>query len=158
MRPTFERRFACPPKQITQRLRARLERNDVPYRGDFYPNHIIVSLPPEEEHFWSPQLSLDLQATNAGTVVRGIYAPRPSVWTMFMAMYAFAVFGGVIGVVFGSSQWTLGMEPTGLWAIPGAMALSAFTYGLALVGQWLSRDQIEALRAFTDRALDACMV
>jgi hypothetical protein len=50
------------------------------------------------------------------------------------------------------------MEPTGLWAIPGAMALSAFTYGLALVGQWLSRDQIEALRAFTDRALDACMV
>jgi hypothetical protein len=158
MRPTFERHFACPPKQITQRLRATLTRESVPYRGDFYANHIVVSVPTDDEHFWSPQLSLDLQATESGTVVRGIYAPRPSVWTMFMAMYAFAGFGGVIGMVFGSSQWSLGMEATALWAVPGALVMATLTYGLALVGQWLSRDQIRDLRTFTERSLDACMV
>lgn len=156
MRPTFERQFNCPPKQITQRLRTAFEHPDVTYRSDFYPHHIVVSVPSEEEHFWSPQLSLDLESTSEGTTVRGIYAPRPSVWTMFMAMYAFAAFGGTIGLVFGSSQWSLGMDATGLWALPGAAVLAACTYGLALVGQWLSRDQIDALRSFTDEALDAC--
>lgn len=156
MRPTFERQFACPPKQISQRLRTAFQQPDVTYRSAFYPNHIVVSVPADEEHFWSPQLSLDLEATANGTIVRGIYAPRPSVWTMFMAMYAFAAFGGIIGLVFGSSQWSLGMDATALWALPGAVLLAAFTYGLALVGQWLSRDQITALRSFTETALDTC--
>ena len=154
MRPTFERQFACPPKHVSQRLRTALKQSDVAYRSDFYTNHIVVSMPPGEEHFWSPQLSLDLEATASGTTVRGIYAPRPSVWTMFMAMYAFAAFGGTIGLVFGSSQWSLGMDATALWALPAALSLAAFTYGLALVGQWLSRDQIAALRSFTEAALD----
>lgn len=157
MRPRFDRHVSCRPAQAQRRLKRYVEQSDAGYYGAFYTNHAVLNVPDDEEHFWSPQLSLDLESQpDGGTRIRGVYGPRPSVWTMFMAMYAFALFGGLIGVTFGVSQMSIGMSATGFLAAPVAVALAMFTYGLALVGQYLSRDQIRDLRAFVDEALNAC--
>jgi hypothetical protein len=75
---------------------------------------------------------------------------------MFMALYAMVGFGGLIGVFFGISQWSLQMHPYGLWAGPGAVVLAGGVYSLALFGQWLSQDQIAALQSFAEGALRSC--
>ena len=150
----FERHLACSPNEAEDMIQAYVESTNDGYSGSFYDKHVTISVPPEEEWFWSPQLSLDLQSHNGGTRVRGVYGPRPSVWTMFMAMYAIAGFTGFIGGIVGLTQWSLGMDAMWLWSIPAAVVLAVFTYALALVGQWLSRDQIDALQAYTERALN----
>ena len=156
MRPTFHRFVDCPPSVAQRRLRRYVERSESGYDGKFYPNHAILSVPPREEKFWSPQLSIDFESQNGGTLIRGLYSPRPSVWTMFMAMYAIVGFGGLIGVFFGASQWSLGMNAYGLWSAPVSLVLAGGVYLLARMGQWLSRDQISALRSFAEGALQSC--
>lgn len=154
MRPTFERHLSCSPDAAVEALQGHVEQSDDGYSGAFYDKHVIINVPRDDAWFWSPQLSLDLQSTNGGTRLRGVYGPRPSVWTMFMAMYAIAAFVGFIGGIVGLTQLSIDMSATALWAVPAAVTLAVFTYALALVGQWLSRDQIDALQAYAERALD----
>jgi hypothetical protein len=156
MRPSFERFVAASPAVVQRHFRNFVAASGRGYAGQFYPNHIIINVPPSQAHFWSPQLSLDLESRDGGTLIRGLYSPRPSVWTMFMALYAMVGFGGLIGLFFGVSQWSLGMNAYGLWSGPAAAVLGGCVYSLALVGQWLSQDQIAALQSFAEGALRAC--
>ena len=48
-------------------------------------NHVFIRLPKHKQHFWSPQLDLDISSFEPGkTVLRGLFGPKPAVWTMFM--------------------------------------------------------------------------
>ena len=155
MRPTFERYLSCSPSEAVDVLETHLEATaERGYTGEFYTNHALINVPEDEQWFWSPQLTLDFEAENGGTRIRGMYGPGPSVWTMFMAMYAIAAFVGSLGLLVGLTQWSINMTATGLWAVPASGALAAFTYGLALAGQALSRDQMDDLRAYASEALN----
>lgn len=156
MRPQFKRHLPCSPAAAQRTLKRHVDQAEGRVQGDFYSNHAVLCVPPAEEHFWSPQLSIDFASTDAGTDVRGLFGPRPSVWTMFMASYAFAAFGGTIGITFGLAQWSLGMAAPALWAGPAAAVMAAATYGLALLGRALSRDQVETLRTVADAAWADC--
>lgn len=155
MRPAFERHLSCSPNAAVEALQTHVEQSDDGYHGAFYDKHVVINVPDDEAWFWSPQLSLDLQPENGGTHLRGVYGPRPSVWTMFMAMYALAAFAAFLGGVVGGTQWSLGMDAPWLWSIPAGIVLALTTYALALVGQWLSRDQLDALYEYTEQALAA---
>jgi len=156
MRPSFERFVPVEPAMVQRNFRETVAASNRGYVGQFYPNHIIINVPPSQSHFWSPQLSLDLESRDGGTLIRGLYSPRPSVWTMYMALYAIVGFSGLIGLFFGVSQWSLGMNAYALWSGPAAAVLGGCVYSLSLVGQWLSQDQIAALQSFAQSALRSC--
>ena len=155
MRPAFERHLSCSPHTAVAALQAHVESSDDGYHGSFYDKHVVINVPDDEAWFWSPQLSLDLQPEDGGTHLRGVYGPRPSVWTMFMAMYAIAAFVAFMGGLVGLTQWSLDMDAPVLWSIPAGAGLAVGTYALALIGQWLSRDQLDALYHYTEEALVA---
>lgn len=156
MRPRFEADLACPPAAALQQLRARLDAPDAPCHGAFYGAHVVLTVPPQAQHYWSPQLSLDVERRDGRTHLHGLFAPRPAVWTLFVALYAMAGFGGLVGVLFGLSQWGLDQPAHALWAVPAALVLAGVAYGLALVGQRLGASQMRLLRTFLDDALADC--
>lgn len=156
IRPQFQSVVSCPPARTMRHLKRELIQQNAPCTGTFYDRHAILSMPGEEQHFWSPQLSLDFDSHTDGTLVRGLFAPKPSVWTMYVAAYAFLGFGGLIGLIFGTSQMSLGMEANALWSVPFAAVLAVMVYGTAWVGQRLSREQMATMRAFLDKTLDDC--
>lgn len=48
-------------------------------------NHVFIKLPKDKQHFWSPQLDLEISGFEPGkSVLRGLFGPKPAVWTMFM--------------------------------------------------------------------------
>lgn len=154
LRPRFERSLSCSTREATQRLRAAIAAPDCPCRGREYGGHFILRVPESERHFWSPQLSLDVEgAPGGGTVLRGLFGPHPSIWTFFVAAYALAGFSAVIGLLFGFSQWSLGQPPHALWAVPAAMLFAGLTYGVGLIGRRLGYAQVLQLRDVVDRAL-----
>ena len=68
----------------------------VVHRSD---DHVFIKIPKEKQHFWSPQLDLEIfQFEGEKTEVRGLFGPKPSVWTLFMFLH-FAVIG--LGLVIG---------------------------------------------------------
>lgn len=57
-------------------------------RGVIVDHHIFISVPKKEEHFWSPQLHLEIvEKDNNTTEIKGLFGPKPQVWTFFMFIH-----------------------------------------------------------------------
>ncbi len=70
-----------------------------------------------------------------------------------MALFFFIGMLGLTGLVWGLAQLTLGGPIWGIWAAPVSIALIAFIYGAAFIGQGLSGGEMYQLRAFVEEAL-----
>jgi hypothetical protein len=108
-----------------------------------------------EHHFWSPELRARVESTDAGSHVVGRFGPRPSVWTMFMVIYAHLVFIAIAGGCYAMAQLALGRSPTAGWAIPAALVLAALVHLVARVGQRLGSDEMHDIRDFLTAALES---
>ncbi len=50
--------------------------------------HIFLDILNKDNHFWSPHLHLELEeATEKITKVKGLFGPKPQVWTFFMFLH-----------------------------------------------------------------------
>ena len=70
-------------------------------RGKVVGDHIIIDVSKTDEHFWSPQLQLELEEGTEGLLIKGLYGPKPQLWTLFMFIHfgvalAFAVFATML--------------------------------------------------------------
>jgi hypothetical protein len=100
-------------------------------------------------------LSVEVEAQENGTLIRGLLGPRPVVWTLFASFYAFALFAGLVGLIWGLSQWSLGITPFALWIVPVAILLIIIAYGIAYTGQKLGYEQMLLLRGFLDKSIES---
>lgn len=67
-------------------------------------DHVFIRLPKSKQHFWSPQLHLEINKKDDNTsFLNGLYGPNPTVWTMFMFLH-FLVAG--LFIVFGIWAYT----------------------------------------------------
>ncbi|WP_282040765.1 GTP-binding protein [Winogradskyella flava] len=76
-------------------------------------DHIFIKIPKEKQHFWSPQLHLEINDDYDKkdiSKIYGLFGPNPTVWTMFMFMH-FAVAGLFIGFsIWVYVNWSLGND------------------------------------------------
>lgn len=155
IRPSFKLVVPYRPDEAVERIRRQVKNNEGKVVSTVMSKYIILSIPPEKEHFWSPRLTLEVDEHEKGAVVRGLFGPRPSVWTMFAGFYFSVIILGTVGLIFGLVQWSLKMAPYGLWAVPAAVILLAVAYGVALSGQNLGLAQMHLLRSILDKALNS---
>ncbi len=71
-------------------------------------DHVFIRLPKHHQHFWSPQLHLEINETDAKTsMLHGLFGPNPTVWTLFMFLH-FLVAGLFIAFgIWTYTNWTL---------------------------------------------------
>ena len=153
MRPRFEMVVPEPPAQTLQRLHDVLRRADGPCTGSILGRHVRLRIREEHRHFWTPQLDVEVEAREDGSLVRGLFGPHPDIWTFFIATYAVMTFCGITGLIFGLVQWSLGWTPWALWSVPIAVLMIGSVYGVALIGQRLGHDQMVQLRAFLNQSI-----
>jgi len=154
LRPRFE--FVAPytPDEATERLRAALAEQEAPCRGRVFPDHAVLYVLHAEERVWSPFLSLDIGRHPGGTLVRGLFGPKPAVWSLFVAAYAACLFGALGALGFAYAQWTLEQSLWALGLLPITAVGALVTYGFARYGQHQGQDQMNRLRGFLDGSLD----
>lgn len=67
-------------------------------RGKVVGDHVVIDVSQKEEHFWSPQLQLELEnLEDQSLLIKGLFGPKPQLWTLFMFIHfgvalAFAIF------------------------------------------------------------------
>ncbi|MEQ6123579.1 GTP-binding protein [Pseudotenacibaculum sp. MALMAid0570] len=49
--------------------------------------HVFIDVIKEESHFWSPQLHLEVIEEEGVTKLKGLFGPKPQVWTFFMFIH-----------------------------------------------------------------------
>ncbi|MFC2123270.1 hypothetical protein ACFLU5_00545 [Bacteroidota bacterium] len=153
IRPRFIQTSNENPEEIYNRFKIRLTEEDSPITGIAIPEHIILKIPPDQKHYWSPQLSLSLEKKNGVTLIRGLYGPNPNVWATFFFGYAalgiIALFTSMIGL----SQWFLGLEAYSLWAIPVCLLIALILYLIAQAGQKVGAQQMYELHHFYEKII-----
>lgn len=154
IRPRFQRQHAASAEQVVQQLSHALEKSNTGIEGSVMDYHVVLRIPIEKQHYWSPQLSLTVeQDGEEGTLIRGLYGPRPSVWLMFVFLYSSLGTISLFVAITGFSQLSLGMPAPALWALPIAAAIAIVLFLFAKAGERLGKEEMHRLRNFMDTAL-----
>ena len=119
----------------------------------FRQPHMEILFKPKHRKYWSPRLSLEFEAEEEGTAIRGLIAPQPGIWTMFMAGYFSMIFLAFVGVTLGYSQWSLNQAAWGFYVMWAALGGTLILYIMSLLGQRLALEQTIYLRSFLQESL-----
>ena len=119
-------------------------------------DHVFIKIPKSEQHFWSPQLHLEImEIEKEKCTVFGLFGPNPTVWTMFM-FFHFIVAGLFIGFgIWAYSNWSLEND----FAIQLFIALMMIVVWFALyfggrIGKATGKEQMYLLNDFMNETLN----
>jgi hypothetical protein len=149
VRPRFEIELAGEADDLMDRLRTHLPRCPN-CTGMSVGRHAELFVPEADRRLWSPWLSVTAEDDREGVVLRGRFAPHPSIWTLYL-FAAFALgFSLLVGATWGYAQWATESTPWALISVPLVAILGGALYLVSLVGQRLGADQMIQLRAALD--------
>ncbi len=155
LRPRFKHESLSSPETIVQQVAEALQKADAPCAGTTLPGFVVLNILPNQQHFWSPQLSLSIEKDEESgrTHIRGLYGPNPTIWAIIAFGYgALAVLFFFISII-GFSALTLGNEAPILWVLPLLVGLAVALYFVAQVGQKLGVEQTFMLHQFYEEVI-----
>lgn len=138
--------------ELLDRLKNNL-RDQYKIEGKVLPNFATIFPIKEEQHFWSPQLSIVVEEAETGTLIRGLYGPKPSVWTMFIFIYSFIGFITMIIGLIGLSFISLDKDASILWLVPVLILIFLSLYLVAYLGQKFGHKQMIYLHHFMEECM-----
>ena len=115
---------------------------------------IKLRIAPKDNHYWSPELSLMLEPHEKGTLIRGLYSPKSSVWTMFAFAYGTIsiLLAGLL--VWGGVVWQMNDDPSLLaMGVPSLLGAGIVVYMIAQFGQKIGAEQMFTLHHFFEDAI-----
>ncbi|WP_428236963.1 hypothetical protein [Gracilimonas sp.] len=153
IRPRIRVQTTMSSEDIHRRIRTLLNSDNAACEGQTTKGFATIYPPQREQHFWSPQLTITVEENEDGNLVRGLYGPKPSVWTMFVFFYSAIGFATMIILMVGLSLWSLGNPATILWLVPVLLLLFLSLYLVAYFGQKLGHKQMGNIHRFIEECL-----
>ena len=114
-------------------------------------DHVFIKIRKENQHFWSPQLHLEInknESDNSSTIY-GLFGPNPTVWTMFMFLH-FVVVGLFLGFgIWAYTNWSLDTDYAVQLFVTLLMVVIWFVlYFGGRIGKRTGMDQMHELHHF----------
>ena len=112
LKPRFSIELQENKKTVLDHFNEAFDHAQISLRGKVVGDHVIIDVASSAEHIWSPQLQLELEEQEDGTLVKGLFGPKPQLWTLFMFIHfgvalAFAIFATML-----YTDWSLGQDYT----------------------------------------------
>lgn len=120
-------------------------------------DHVFIKLPKAQQHFWSPQLHLEINdLENNKSQLYGLFGPNPTVWTLFMFLH-FIVAGFFIAFcIWAYSNYALKVDyQLQVWGIVGTTLLWFILYFAGRMSKTSNQTEMTALYTFMSSVLDA---
>lgn len=87
LRPRFSINCTRKNTDVLETVLFSLKNTPHQYKTRISNNHIFVDIPAKDAHFWSPQLQFQIVEENGQTKIKGLFGPKPQVWTFFMFVH-----------------------------------------------------------------------
>ncbi|MCF6297495.1 MAG: GTP-binding protein [Flavobacteriaceae bacterium] len=108
LKPRFKMELDESQEEILEKFKANINAKNCKYSSRISGNHIFLDVPKAEEHFWSPQLQIEVvKGEDKKTIVKGILGPKPQVWTLFMFLHFIVAITFVVFFVVFYVNWSL---------------------------------------------------
>lgn len=149
LKPRFKMSFDENEDDILNKFKENLQSNNCKYCSKIVDHHVVIDVPIEEDHFWSPQLHVEIEKEEDQTIVKGVLGPKPGVWTLFIFLhFAVAIAFFVFFVMF-YSKWTLKQDYNFSMIMSILMPiLSVVLYFIGQLGKKFGYDQMVELHDF----------
>jgi len=156
LRPRFKMDFKESQQNLISKFESNLKDGDCKYCSKIVDGHIVIDVPVAENHFWSPQLNIEIEKIEEGkTIVKGLFGPKPQVWTLFM-FFHFAVAVAFIGFsVMAYVQWSL--KTDFMFALSMVIGLPVIWIVMYFLGRWgksTGHKQMDDLYKFMMKTLE----
>jgi len=152
LRPRVNAFLAMDPQVVEEQINERLAAPGAKAAGHISHGFGRIQLR-HDQQYWSPELTLRIEAEDGGSRISGLMGPRAEVWTLFVFCYAVLGLTTLIILLIGLSNWSLGQPADILWGVPlGVLAFSSL-YFVAYTGQKWSRLQMRELLNFCEQAV-----
>ena len=118
-------------------------------------DHDFIRLPKEKQHFWSPQLHLEInEVDDNSSLLHGLFGPNPTVWTLFMFLHFFVA---VVFIGFGAwayANWSLESSYGIQIGVMVLMVVLWFVlYFAGRMGKSTGKDEMHLLHNFMNKTL-----
>ena len=110
LKPRFKLKYDTSVESILDEFRTNLALKDCKYKSQIVDHHIVIDVPVVEEHFWSPQLHVEVEKEDNLTIVKGILGPKPKIWTFFMFLHFMVAIAFFVFFVIFYSKWSLDQD------------------------------------------------
>jgi len=146
LRPRFTIDIDEQSESIIHKFEKALKENNK-YPSTFSDGHIIIDVPKKDEHFWSPQLNLEVVALDENkSLLKGLFGPKPQVWTLFMFIHFVVGFAFLIFSVLFYVRWSLNESfVLPLFMLIFLPILWAVLYFLGRIGKSTGHSQMDEL-------------
>lgn len=150
LKPRFQIDFEMNANILVSRVEEQLK-EEKKYRTKIVDHHVIVDVPEKDEHFWSPQLHVEVESIDKNSSkLKGLFGPKPGVWSLFMFIHfgvatAFIIFG-----IIAYSNWSLQKDfffPVVMLVVLPIIWITL--YFLGRLGKSTGQKQMDELKKFT---------
>ncbi|TLP74377.1 GTP-binding protein [Maribacter sp. ACAM166] len=152
LRPRFQLKLE---KTKESALNAFKNIDQPPFIIKILDDHVFITFNQKQIHFWSPQLQLEINEEDNGSIVFGLFGPSPTLWTFFMFLhFGVATIFIILGVwAYSSSALN---RPYGLQLalMVGMVILWIVLYTLGRYGRKKGKPQMNSLYIFMRKILD----
>lgn len=152
IRPRFQKKVAITVEELKEEIKTELGKTKECI-GSFSNHMAIIKLPFNEQHYWSPQLSLILDEKEGYTEIRGLYGPNPSIWVMFAFGYGALAVVGLFHLIIGFSMWQMGKGYSVLSFLIVEVSFAILLYIAAQMGQKKGASQLYRLHFFFEKVI-----
>ena len=156
LRPRFSLDLNAAKNQVLEAFEES-KKNQNAIKINILDAHVFLKIHSAEQHFWSPQLHLEvLETTQTCCTVKGLFGPSPTVWTLFM-FFHFVTGSLFLGFgVWTYSSWSLGtrfIAPLLLMFLMVVVWISLYLSGR--LGKQKGHTQMHELHDFMSTVLKA---
>lgn len=119
--------------------------------GGYITNDICMfRIREAKENVWSPclQLKIEEDEYDQCTYVRGLFGPKPSIWTLFSFLYFGSMVMGILSLCFYIAS--LSFESYPIFLVLGVFFIALFIglFFVSKLGQYSTRNQMRLLKTF----------
>ena len=149
LKPRFKIFLEQDNESVLKKLIEILQSKNCDYICKISNDHIFIDLPSNKQKIWSPQLELVIEKAQKGSVIRGLFAPKPSVWTLFIFLHFVTAISFFIFFALAYANYAAGNDNKFWVFFMGLMVfLWFFLYFLGQLGKRKAKKQMEELNDF----------
>ncbi len=157
LRPRFRIELEESQEKLLERFRKAFRKEDCNFKTKIVDGHIVFDILEEDNHFWSPQLHVEVEkVSETSSVVKGLFGPKPQVWTLFMFIHFAAVIAFVSFLILFYVKWTVKESTTfSIVMLIGLPILWGILYFLGRLGKSTGKQQMLDLHSYLLKVLES---
>ncbi|WP_203257760.1 GTP-binding protein [Hyunsoonleella ulvae] len=155
LRPRFKRELQENNQFILERFEY-LKSSQTAFTVTRIDNHVFIKYPKKDQHFWSPQLHLEIDEVDANScLLHGLFGPNPTIWTLFMFLHFVVASLFIAFAIWAYTNWNLEKDFTLQVSLMVMMIIIWFAlYFAGRIGRDSSKQEMYDLYTFMETVLN----